>query len=111
VITAIVVAAVWHRWILVVPTGGLAVLGYYLASVVEGHAFVFNHLVQEKSGLSQLLLDALVLFVDEGFSFRNFLVDVFTVFVFIAWFWLLITVFMDRSGVMISQAGRKQSGS
>jgi hypothetical protein len=68
VITAIVVAAVWHRWILVVPTGGLAVLGYYLASVVEGHAFVFNHLVQEKSGLSQLLLDALVLFVDEGFS-------------------------------------------
>ena len=79
--------------------------------VVERHAFVFNHLVQEKSGLSQLLLDALVLFVDEGFSFRNFLVDVFTVFVFIAWFWLLITVFMDRSGVMISQAGRKQSGS
>src|SRR5262249_5574406 len=36
-----------------------------------------------------------MLFLDEGFSFRNFLVDVFTVFVFIAWFWLLITVFMD----------------
>ena len=36
-----------------------------------------------------------MLFVNEGFTFRNFLVDVFTVFVFIAWFWLLITVFMD----------------
>ena len=36
-----------------------------------------------------------MLFLDEGFSFRNFLVDVFTVFVFIVWFWLLITVFMD----------------
>ena len=36
-----------------------------------------------------------MLFLDEGFTFRNFLVDVFTVFVFIAWFWLLITVFMD----------------
>jgi uncharacterized membrane protein YcjF (UPF0283 family) len=36
-----------------------------------------------------------MLFVDEGFSFRNFLVDVFTVFLFIAWFWLLITVLMD----------------
>jgi hypothetical protein len=36
-----------------------------------------------------------MLFMNEGFTFRNFLVDVFTVFVFIAWFWLLITVFMD----------------
>ena len=36
-----------------------------------------------------------MLFLNEGFTFRNFLVDVFTVFVFIAWFWLLITVFMD----------------
>ena len=30
-----------------------------------------------------------------GFSFSNFLVDVFTVFVFVVWFWLLISVFMD----------------
>jgi len=36
-----------------------------------------------------------MLFVDEGFSFRNFLVDVFTIFVFIVTIWLLITVFMD----------------
>jgi hypothetical protein len=30
-----------------------------------------------------------------GFSFTNFLVDVFAVFVFVVWFWLLISVFMD----------------
>ena len=32
---------------------------------------------------------------EEGFTFRNFLVDVFAVFIFVVWFWLLITVFMD----------------
>jgi len=30
-----------------------------------------------------------------GFSFANFLVDVVTVFLFVAWFWLLIVVFSD----------------
>ena len=30
-----------------------------------------------------------------GFTFANFLVDVFTVFVFVVWFWLLIIVFGD----------------
>jgi hypothetical protein len=30
-----------------------------------------------------------------GFSFTNFLVDVLAVFLFVVWFWLLITVFMD----------------
>jgi hypothetical protein len=30
-----------------------------------------------------------------GFSFSNFLVDVFAVFVFVVWFWLLLSVFMD----------------
>lgn len=30
-----------------------------------------------------------------GFSFTNFLVDVFAVFVFVVWFWLVIVVFMD----------------
>jgi uncharacterized membrane protein YcjF (UPF0283 family) len=34
-------------------------------------------------------------FVDEGFTFRNFLVDAFTIFVFVVTIWLLITVFMD----------------
>jgi hypothetical protein len=32
---------------------------------------------------------------DGGFSFSNFLVDVLAVFVFVLWFWLLITVFAD----------------
>ena len=31
----------------------------------------------------------------EGFTFRNFLADVFAIFVFIVWFWLLITVIGD----------------
>jgi hypothetical protein len=34
-------------------------------------------------------------FLNEGFSFRNFLVDAFAIFIFVVWFWLLITVYMD----------------
>ena len=34
-------------------------------------------------------------FVQEGFTYRNFLVDAFTIFIFIVWFWLLISVFRD----------------
>src|SRR5215831_5903739 len=34
-------------------------------------------------------------FFAEGFTFRNFLVDVLAIFVFVVWFWLLITVFTD----------------
>jgi len=30
-----------------------------------------------------------------GFTFANFLADLFTVFVFVVWFWLLIIVFGD----------------
>jgi Phospholipase_D-nuclease N-terminal len=36
-----------------------------------------------------------MLFVAEGFTFRNFLTDVFAVFMFILWFWLLIIVIGD----------------
>jgi len=36
-----------------------------------------------------------MLFLQEGFTFRNFLVDALTIFVFIVWFWLLITVASD----------------
>ena len=36
-----------------------------------------------------------MLFFSEGFTFRNFLADVFAIFVFVVWFWLLITVFSD----------------
>ena len=32
---------------------------------------------------------------DGGFTFTNFLVDVFAVFMFFVWLWLLITVFGD----------------
>ena len=34
-------------------------------------------------------------FVQEGFTFRNFLMDALAIFVFIVWFWLLITVASD----------------
>jgi predicted membrane channel-forming protein YqfA (hemolysin III family) len=30
-----------------------------------------------------------------GFTFPNFLVDIFSIFIFVLWFWLLITVFGD----------------
>jgi hypothetical protein len=36
-----------------------------------------------------------VFFVQEGFTYRNFLMDVLAVFIFIVWFWLLIIVFSD----------------
>ena len=36
-----------------------------------------------------------MLFFAEGFTFRNFLADVFTVFMLVLLFWLLITVFSD----------------
>jgi hypothetical protein len=34
-------------------------------------------------------------FFEEGFTYRNFLMDVLAIFVFVVWFWLLITVFAD----------------
>ena len=36
-----------------------------------------------------------MLFFSEGFTFRNFLADVFAVFMFVVWFWLLIMIFSD----------------
>jgi hypothetical protein len=36
-----------------------------------------------------------MLFFQEGFTYRNFLMDLLTIFVFIVWFWLLIYVAMD----------------
>jgi len=30
-----------------------------------------------------------------GFNFSNFLMDVLTIFAFVVWFWLLITIFAD----------------
>jgi len=34
-------------------------------------------------------------YLQEGFTYRNFLLDVLAIFVFIVWFWLLITVAAD----------------
>jgi Phospholipase_D-nuclease N-terminal len=34
-------------------------------------------------------------FFQEGFTYRNFLMDVLAIFIFIVWFWLLITVAAD----------------
>jgi Phospholipase_D-nuclease N-terminal len=34
-------------------------------------------------------------FFQEGFTYRNFLMDVLTIFIFIMWFWLLISVASD----------------
>jgi phospholipase D-like protein len=36
-----------------------------------------------------------MLFFQEGFTYRNFLMDVLTIFVFIMWFWLLMSVAGD----------------
>ena len=36
-----------------------------------------------------------MLFFQEGFTYRNFLMDAFTIFIFIVWFWLLISVARD----------------
>ena len=35
------------------------------------------------------------MFFDEGFTFRNFLIDVLTISVFVFWVWLAITVAID----------------
>ena len=34
-------------------------------------------------------------FFDEGFTFRNFFIDLLTIAVFVFWFWLVITVAVD----------------
>lgn len=34
-------------------------------------------------------------FFQEGFTYRNFLMDALTIFIFVVWFWLLITVYSD----------------
>src|SRR5690242_12591889 len=34
-------------------------------------------------------------YLQEGFTYRNFLMDVLAIFIFVVWFWLLIMVFGD----------------
>ena len=35
------------------------------------------------------------MFFEGGFTFTNFLIDVFAIFMFVVWFWLLVTVIGD----------------
>jgi hypothetical protein len=39
--------------------------------------------------------EKIAMLFEGGFSFTNFLADVLAVFVFVVWFWLLITVYAD----------------
>jgi hypothetical protein len=34
-------------------------------------------------------------FVQEGFTYRNFLMDIIAVFTFVVWFWLIIVIYGD----------------
>jgi hypothetical protein len=52
------------------------------------NGFVCSRLKARKGG-SQMF------FFQEGFTYRNFLMDVLGIFIFVVWFWLLITVFAD----------------
>jgi hypothetical protein len=47
------------------------------------------------TGLSGKQRRIAMFFFAEGFTFRNFLADVFAVFMFVLWFWLLIVVISD----------------
>jgi hypothetical protein len=34
-------------------------------------------------------------FVQEGFTYRNFLMEIIAVFTFVVWFWLIIVIYGD----------------
>jgi Short C-terminal domain/Phospholipase_D-nuclease N-terminal len=34
-------------------------------------------------------------FLQEGFTYRNFLMDMIAIFVFVVWFWLLVVIYTD----------------
>ena len=34
-------------------------------------------------------------FLQEGFTYRNFLMDMIAIFVFVVWFWLLVVIYSD----------------
>ena len=41
-------------------------------------------------------------FLQEGFTYRNFLMDVLSVFAFVVWFWLLIVIYGATSTIPIA---------
>jgi hypothetical protein len=45
-----------------------------------------------------------------GFTFSNFIADVWSVFIFVLWFWLLITVFSDLFRRHDISGWRRRSG-
>jgi hypothetical protein len=49
-------------------------------------------------------------FAQEGFTYRNFLMDALAIFIFIVWFWLLITVLLICSAVKTFRVGLRPSG-
>jgi hypothetical protein len=50
-------------------------------------------------------------FMQEGFTYRNFLMDMIAIFAFVVWFWLLIVITATCSGVRTSPVGVKRYGS
>ena len=63
------------------------------ASVAFASAVGF-FLLHEGIGLVRFVYDGMS-FLQEGFTFRIFLLDVLSIFIFVVWFWLLITIFSD----------------
>ncbi len=51
-----------------------------------------------------------MLFFQEGFTYRNFLTDVLSIFFFIIWFWLLISITSDLFRRRDISGWGKQSG-
>ena len=49
-------------------------------------------------------------YLQEGFTYRNFLMDVLAIFIFVVWFWLLITVFAICSVATTFLVGSRPSG-
>ena len=49
-------------------------------------------------------------FVQEGFTYRNFLMDIIAVFTFVVWFWLIIVIYGDLFSAMTSPVGEKRYG-
>lgn len=54
--------------------------------------------MSEEGGTERTNVWGKTMLYDGGFTFTNFLVDAFTVFMFFVWVWLLITVFTDLFG-------------
>ena len=49
-------------------------------------------------------------YLQEGFTYRNFLMDVLAIFIFVVWFWLLITFLLICSVATTFQVGSRPFG-